>query len=179
MSFLSPCRAALLQSSRRTSRVSTANRSLLATQWYQQRNASTKHPKGFAPPTQDDLEELRERTVEFARREIPQDVAQAVDHTNEFPNDMWKKMGEAGFLGITADEDYGGLAMGYQAHCTVMKELSRASGKIEHNAKMNINMLLTILQDQSPSHTQPTVNSASTSSCSTATKTKKLATSQA
>lgn len=128
MSFLSPCRAALLQSSRRASRVSTANRSLLATQWYQQRNASTKHPKGFAPPTQDDLEELRERTVEFARREIPQDVAQAVDHTNEFPNDMWKKMGEAGFLGITADEDYGGLAMGYQAHCTVMEELSRASG---------------------------------------------------
>jgi len=76
------------------------------------------------------LEELRERTVEFARREIPQDVAQAVDHTNEFPNDMWKKMGEAGFLGITADEDYGGLAMGYQAHCTVMEELSRASGSI-------------------------------------------------
>jgi isovaleryl-CoA dehydrogenase len=31
-------------------------------------------------------------------------------------------------LGITADEDYGGLAMGYQAHCTVMEELSRASG---------------------------------------------------
>jgi isovaleryl-CoA dehydrogenase len=140
MSFLSPCRAALLQSSRRTARVSTTNRSLLATQWYQQRHASTsKHPKGFAPPTQDDLEELRERTVEFARREIPQDVAQAVDHTNEFPNDMWRKMGEAGFLGITADEDYGGLAMGYQAHCTVMEELSRASGKIQHHVLTNVN----------------------------------------
>jgi isovaleryl-CoA dehydrogenase len=142
MSFLSPCRAALLQSSRRTSRISTANRSLLATQWYQQRHASSKHPKGFAPPTQDDLEELRERTVEFARREIPQDVAQAVDHTNEFPNDMWRKMGEAGFLGITADEDYGGLAMGYQAHCTVMEELSRASGKIEHDAPIYVNNVI-------------------------------------
>lgn len=42
---------------------------------------------------------------------------------------MWQKLGEAGFLGITADEDYGGLAMGYQAHCTVMEELSRASGE--------------------------------------------------
>jgi isovaleryl-CoA dehydrogenase len=178
MSFLSPCRTALLQSSIRTSRVSTANRSLLATQWYQQRNASTKHPKGFAPPTQDDLEELRERTVEFARREIPQDFAQTVDHTNEFPNDMWKKMGEAGFLGITADEDYGGLAMGYQAHCTVMEELSRASGKIGRDAEMKFNMLLTTLQVQSPSRTQPTVNSASTSSCSMATKTKRLVTSQ-
>lgn len=51
---------------------------------------------------------------------------------------MWKKMGEAGFLGITADEDYGGLAMGYQAHCTVMEELSRASGKLER-AKIDVN----------------------------------------
>lgn len=33
------------------------------------------------------------------------------------------------FLGITADEDYGGLAMGYQAHCVVMEEISRASGR--------------------------------------------------
>jgi len=43
---------------------------------------------------------------------------------------MWKKFGEAGFLGITADEDYGGLAMGYQAHCIVMEEISKASGSI-------------------------------------------------
>ena len=58
---------------------------------------------------------------------------------------MWRKFGQAGydvfkhsnctevklsisFLGITADEDYGGLAMGYQAHCIVMEEISKASG---------------------------------------------------
>jgi len=43
---------------------------------------------------------------------------------------MWRKLGEAGFLGITAEEDYGGLELGYQAHCVVMEELSRASGSI-------------------------------------------------
>ena len=43
---------------------------------------------------------------------------------------MWQKLGDAGFLGITADEDMGGLAMGYQAHCVVMEEISRASGSI-------------------------------------------------
>ncbi|KAK0628628.1 acyl-CoA dehydrogenase/oxidase [Bombardia bombarda] len=43
---------------------------------------------------------------------------------------MWAKLGEAGLLGITADEDVGGLALGYQAHCIVMEELSRASGSI-------------------------------------------------
>ncbi|KAH0390895.1 acyl-CoA dehydrogenase NM domain-like protein, partial [Aureobasidium melanogenum] len=89
-----------------------------------------KHPNGYVPPAREDLEELRERTREFALREIPEDVAVKTDHNNEFPNDMWRKMGEAGLLGITADEDYGGLAMGYQAHCTVMEELSRASGSI-------------------------------------------------
>ena len=43
---------------------------------------------------------------------------------------MWKKLGDAGLLGITADEDVGGLGLGYQAHCVVMEELSRASGSI-------------------------------------------------
>jgi isovaleryl-CoA dehydrogenase len=43
---------------------------------------------------------------------------------------MWKKLGDAGFLGMTADEEYGGLGMGYQAHCIVLEEISRASGSI-------------------------------------------------
>jgi isovaleryl-CoA dehydrogenase len=66
----------------------------------------------------------------FKGREIPEEVAQKTDTENEFPYPMWKKLGEAGFLGMTADEEYGGLGMGYQAHCVVMEELSRASGSI-------------------------------------------------
>ncbi len=61
-------------------------------------------------------------------REIPESLAERTDRQNEFPSKMWQKMGEAGFLGITVEEDHGGLAMGYQAHCIVMEELSRASG---------------------------------------------------
>jgi len=64
------------------------------------------------------------------RRELTEEVAAETDKSNSFPNDMWAKMGEAGLLGITADEDVGGLALGYQAHCVVMEELSRASGSI-------------------------------------------------
>ncbi|KAE8839916.1 hypothetical protein HRS9122_06521 [Pyrenophora teres f. teres] len=97
---------------------------------YNARYASTKHPANFTPPTQSDLDELRDSVREFARREIPEEVAARTDKQNEFPNDMWQKFGEAGFLGITADEEFGGLAMGYQAHCVVMEELSRASGSI-------------------------------------------------
>ncbi|KAF4629804.1 hypothetical protein G7Y89_g8343 [Cudoniella acicularis] len=96
----------------------------------QRRNASSKHPKGFEPPTPSDLAELRERVQEFTRREIPEELAAKTDKINAFPNEMWQKLGDAGFLGITVDEDVGGLAMGYQAHCVVMEEISRASGSI-------------------------------------------------
>ncbi|KAL8946945.1 MAG: hypothetical protein Q9222_006729, partial [Ikaeria aurantiellina] len=91
------------------------------------RAASTKHPKGFVAPSSEELTELRERVQDFTRREIPEELAAKTDRDNEFPSQMWKKFGEAGFLGITANEDYGGLAMGYQAHCIVMEEISRAS----------------------------------------------------
>ncbi|RAL12692.1 isovaleryl-CoA dehydrogenase [Aspergillus homomorphus CBS 101889] len=94
------------------------------------RTLATKHPKDFVPPTEDDLLELRERVQEFTRREIPEELAARTDTQNEFPAEMWKKLGEAGFLGITANEEYGGLGMGYQAHCIVMEEISRASGSI-------------------------------------------------
>ncbi|EFW16246.1 hypothetical protein D8B26_006057 [Coccidioides posadasii str. Silveira] len=94
------------------------------------RAASTKHPQGFVPPTEEDLVELRERVQEFTRREIPEEVAAKTDLENNFPPEMWQKLGEAGFLGVTADEQYGGLSMGYQAHCIVLEEISRASGSI-------------------------------------------------
>jgi isovaleryl-CoA dehydrogenase len=97
---------------------------------FQRRNASSKHPKNFEPPTSEDLTELRERVQEFTRREIPEKLAAKTDQSNSFPNEMWQKLGDAGFLGITADEDVGGLALGYQAHCIVMEEISRASGSI-------------------------------------------------
>lgn len=93
-------------------------------------SSSNKHPKGFEAPTTDELDELRERVHEFTRREISEEVAAHTDKSNAFPNDMWPKLGEAGLLGITADEDVGGLGMGYQAHCVVMEEMSRASGSI-------------------------------------------------
>lgn len=95
------------------------------------RAASTsKHPSGFVPPTAEDLYELRDRVQEFTRREIPEEVAANTDSSNNFPHEMWRKLGEAGFLGPTADEEYGGLAMGYQAHCVINEEISRASGSI-------------------------------------------------
>jgi len=96
----------------------------------QTRFHSNKHPKNFEAPSAADLSELRDRVQDFTRREIPEEVAARTDKTNAFPPEMWKKLGDAGLLGITADEDVGGLGLGYQAHIIVMEELSRASGSI-------------------------------------------------
>ena len=93
-------------------------------------STSSKHPPGFTPPTTEELYELRASVQEFTRREIPEEVAARTDTSNEFPNEMWRKFGEAGFLGVTASEEYGGLGMGYQAHSIIMEEISRASGSI-------------------------------------------------
>lgn len=91
---------------------------------------SSKHPRGFEPPSAADLDELRERVQDFTRREVTAELAAHTDRSNAFPNGLWPKLGEAGLLGITADTDVGGLGMGYQAHCVAMEELSRASGSI-------------------------------------------------
>jgi isovaleryl-CoA dehydrogenase len=72
---------------------------------------------------------LREQVNQFSATEIAP-LAQATDQDNEFPNQLWKKMGDMGLLGITCDEQYGGAGMGYLAHSIAMEEISRASASI-------------------------------------------------
>ena len=75
------------------------------------------------------IEMLREQINHFASKEIAPRAAQ-IDRDNEFPNDLWKKFGDMGLLGITADEEHGGVAMGYLAHVIAMEEISRASASV-------------------------------------------------
>lgn len=72
---------------------------------------------------------LRGSVRSFAENEISS-RAQTIDSSNEFPMDLWRKMGDLGVLGITADEQYGGAAMGYLEHCIAMEEISRASASV-------------------------------------------------
>lgn len=80
-------------------------------------------------PLTEELDLLRETVRAFAEKEIAPRAAE-VDHRNEFPQDLWRKLGELGVLGITIPGDYGGAAMGYLAHTVAMEEISRASGAI-------------------------------------------------
>ena len=75
------------------------------------------------------IDMLREQVNGFAAGEIAP-RAEDIDRDNLFPNELWKKFGDMGLLGITVDEAYGGSGMGYLAHVVAMEEISRASASV-------------------------------------------------
>ncbi|MDB5958705.1 isovaleryl-CoA dehydrogenase [Ramlibacter sp.] len=77
----------------------------------------------------EDLEALRDTVHAFAQSEIAPRAAE-IDRSDQFPMDLWRKMGELGVLGITVPEEYGGANMGYLAHMLAMEEISRASASV-------------------------------------------------
>ena len=75
------------------------------------------------------LDMLRETVQHFAAAEIAPRAAE-IDQSNQFPVDLWRKLGSLGLLGITVEEDYGGSAMGYLAHILAVEEITRASASV-------------------------------------------------
>ncbi|WP_421869188.1 isovaleryl-CoA dehydrogenase [Motiliproteus sp.] len=85
--------------------------------------------KGFNFDLGETVDMLREQVNAFAAAEIAPN-AEKIDQENAFPNELWKKFGEMGLLGITVPEQYGGVEMGYLAHVVAMQEISRASASV-------------------------------------------------
>ena len=77
----------------------------------------------------DDIDALRNAVRSFAQAEIAPRAGE-IDRSDQFPMDLWRKMGDLGVLGITVGEEYGGAGMGYLAHMIAMEEISRASASV-------------------------------------------------
>ncbi len=87
------------------------------------------HLPGLSFDHGDDIAALRSAVQEFAAAEIAPRAAE-IDKSDQFPMDLWRKMGDLGILGVTVSEEYGGANMGYLAHIVAMEEISRASASV-------------------------------------------------
>src|ERR1700757_5033207 len=74
-------------------------------------------------------EAIRETTARFAADQIAP-IAARIDADNAFPRELWRPMGELGLHGITVEEEFGGLGLGYLEHVVAMEEVSRASASV-------------------------------------------------
>jgi isovaleryl-CoA dehydrogenase len=77
----------------------------------------------------DTADAIRDTTARFAAEQITPRAAD-IDASNAFPRDLWPRMGALGLHGITVEEEWGGLGLGYLEHVVAMEEISRASGSV-------------------------------------------------
>ena len=77
----------------------------------------------------EDVAMLRDSLQQFTAAEITPRAAE-IDRSDQFPMDLWRKLGELGVHGMTVPEQYGGTDMGYLAHIVAMEEISRGSASV-------------------------------------------------
>src|SRR5213595_4189075 len=77
----------------------------------------------------DTADAIRETVHAFSQNEIAPRAAE-IDRSNQFPRDLWPKIGSLGLHGITVEEEYGGTGLGYLEHCIAVEEISRASAAV-------------------------------------------------
>ncbi|MFT4266784.1 MAG: acyl-CoA dehydrogenase family protein, partial [Xenophilus sp.] len=75
------------------------------------------------------IDALRGAVADFCAAEIAPRAAE-IDRENQFPKDLWAKLGSLGLHGMTVKEQYGGTGLGYLAHIVAMEEVSRASASV-------------------------------------------------
>ena len=77
----------------------------------------------------EDIDAIRDTAHRWAQERV-KPIAAEIDRDNVFPAHLWTEMGELGLLGITVEEEFGGLGLGYLAHAVAVEEVARASASV-------------------------------------------------
>lgn len=77
----------------------------------------------------EDLQLIRESARNFAEKHIRPHLMEW-DESQHFPVDLFRKLGEQGFMGVVVPEEYGGSGLGYQAYITVIEEVTKVCSSI-------------------------------------------------
>ena len=93
----------------------------------------------------EEIEALRTLAHRWAQERI-KPISSEIDKTNKFPSELWKEMGELGLLGITVDEEFGGVNMGYLAHTVAVEEVARASASVSLSYGAHSNLCINQIQ---------------------------------
>src|SRR5262249_24870897 len=99
-------------------------------------------PKMFNFDLGETADAIRETVHDFSTNEIAPRAAE-IDRTNQFPRDLWPKIGALGLHGITVEEEYGGAGLGYLEHCLAVEEMSRASAAVGLSSRAHSNLWAT------------------------------------
>ena len=84
---------------------------------------------------------IRDSVHKFAQEQVLPRAAE-IDASNKFPRDLWPAMGALGLHGITVDEEYGGINLGYLEHTIAVEEMSRASASNERLSRPALAQLM-------------------------------------
>src|SRR5262245_62494349 len=87
-------------------------------------------PKMFNFDLGETADAIRETVHDFSSNEIAPRAAE-IDRSNQFPRDLWPRIGALGLHGITVEEEYGGAGLGYLEHCIAVEEISRATTAVQ------------------------------------------------
>ena len=93
----------------------------------------------------EDIHALQEHVHRFAQDQI-KPLAGELDRSNDFPAHLWKSMGDIGVLGVTVEEEFGGVGLGYLAHTVVIEEIARASASVSLSYGAHSNLCVNQIQ---------------------------------
>jgi alkylation response protein AidB-like acyl-CoA dehydrogenase len=94
-----------------------------------------------------DAQEAVRQAAETFCRERVEPQAQHIDQQDRFPHELFKELGQQGYMGMSCPEEYGGSGMDLVSVCLVLEEVSKASGSVGSSLNAHIGLATTLIAE--------------------------------